>query len=93
MCIHAAVSYSPNHKRFDELEGIQLMLIFIRFVFNRNHFYILLEYLFFVRKGMYCMHSALKIIDYQLSNDPDMCSKFVELLGLKTIFAAFMKKV
>lgn len=28
----SAVSYFPNHKRFDELEGMQLMLIFIRFV-------------------------------------------------------------
>jgi len=36
--------------------------------------------------------SALKVIDFALSGHPDNCHYFVEILGLKTLFAAFMKK-
>ena len=92
VCVTAAVSLPANHKKFDELEGIQLMLIFIRFVSsaleNKE-----ISYFSMNRRAMFCKRSALKIIDYQLNNDPEMCSKFVNVLGLKTLFAAFMKKV
>ena len=42
---------------------------------------------------MFCKRSALKVIDYQLNHDAIMCEKFVQLLGLKTLFSSFMKKV
>eukprot|EP01116_Phalansterium_solitarium_P003568 TRINITY_DN14389_c0_g1_i1.p1 TRINITY_DN14389_c0_g1~~TRINITY_DN14389_c0_g1_i1.p1 ORF type:complete len:591 (+),score=197.05 TRINITY_DN14389_c0_g1_i1:45-1775(+) len=34
---------------------------------------------------------ALRVIDYALARHSDNCRKFVEMLGLKTLFAAFMK--
>eukprot|EP01105_Mastigella_eilhardi_P007694 TRINITY_DN1931_c0_g1_i2.p2 TRINITY_DN1931_c0_g1~~TRINITY_DN1931_c0_g1_i2.p2 ORF type:complete len:288 (+),score=98.67 TRINITY_DN1931_c0_g1_i2:821-1684(+) len=35
---------------------------------------------------------ALRVIDYQLQDSPASCAAFVEALGLKSLFAAFMHK-
>eukprot|EP01117_Protostelium_nocturnum_P015016 TRINITY_DN5780_c0_g1_i1.p1 TRINITY_DN5780_c0_g1~~TRINITY_DN5780_c0_g1_i1.p1 ORF type:complete len:530 (+),score=240.99 TRINITY_DN5780_c0_g1_i1:181-1590(+) len=40
----------------------------------------------------YCRKSALKALDAALADNESNCFHFVEVLGLKTLFASFMKK-
>ena len=39
-----------------------------------------------------CRTSALKCVDYALTRCPAACDRFVDILGLKTVFAVFMGK-
>jgi len=43
------------------------------------------------QKGFF-KKSAIKVIDYALMKFPKACSYFVDKLGLKTLFASFIKK-
>jgi beta-catenin-like protein 1 len=36
--------------------------------------------------------SALKVVDFALAGNEENCKYFVDILGLRTLFAAFMKK-
>lgn len=45
----------------------------------------------FVKTRKFIKLGSLKILDFALMNHPELCNKFVELNGLKTLFAAFMK--
>lgn len=45
-----------------------------------------------LRKKKYAKHGAVKSLDYALLNCVASCEKFVELSGLKALFAVFMKK-
>lgn len=40
----------------------------------------------------FCYGSAIKALDYALTNYPPACERFVDVLGLKTAFPAFMGK-
>jgi hypothetical protein len=42
---------------------------------------------------MFCRKNAIKVIDFCLQSFEEGCEVFVQRLGLKTLFAAFMKKV
>jgi len=44
-----------------------------------------------IRNKHYTRKCALKLLDYILSNDPQNCRRWVQLPGLGTLFAAFMK--
>lgn len=46
----------------------------------------------FGRSKKFARKSALKVVDFALANHEGNCKYFVEILGLKTLFAAFMKK-
>eukprot|EP00899_Mesostigma_viride_P004213 jgi/Mesvir1/13793/Mv15956-RA.2 len=37
-------------------------------------------------------YSALRVLDFSMTNFPPACERFVEVLGLKTVFAVFMGK-
>jgi beta-catenin-like protein 1 len=39
-----------------------------------------------------CRTSALKCVDYALTRCPAACERFVDILGLKTVFSVFMGK-
>ena len=39
-----------------------------------------------------CRTSALKCVDYALTRCPQACERFVDILGLKTVFSVFMGK-
>ncbi|CAI9110336.1 OLC1v1010342C1 [Oldenlandia corymbosa var. corymbosa] len=41
----------------------------------------------------FCYGSAIKALDYALTNYPPACERFVDVLGLKTAFPAFMGKI
>jgi len=45
-----------------------------------------------IKSKKFCRKSALKVLDYALVNSPRACKQFVDSLGLKTLFSAFMKK-
>lgn len=45
----------------------------------------------FHRAKKFLRSSALKIIDFAMNNSPEGCARFVEALGMKTLFSAFMK--
>jgi beta-catenin-like protein 1 len=49
----------------------------------------------FRREKLQSKSRAIKTLDYAMSGTAgtDMCANFVEVLGLKTLFAAFMGKV
>jgi len=47
--------------------------------------------LLMIKKKKFCYKSSLKVLDYSLAS-PLNCIHFVDVLGLKTLFAAFMKK-
>ncbi|XP_055343721.1 beta-catenin-like protein 1 [Paramacrobiotus metropolitanus] len=46
-----------------------------------------------LREKKQSRNSAIKVLDYALSSDEgvDLCDKFIEILGLRTIFPLFMK--
>lgn len=44
------------------------------------------------RSKKFSRKSALKVVDFALAGHEGNCKYFVEILGLKTLFAAFMKK-
>lgn len=46
-----------------------------------------------IKSKKYCRNGALKLTNYILSNDPDACSKWLDIGGLGTLFTAFMKRV
>ncbi|KAL6049631.1 Beta-catenin-like protein 1 [Balamuthia mandrillaris] len=48
--------------------------------------------LIMIKAKRFCRRPALKVLDYALSGNKANCTRFVSALGLKTLFAAFMKK-
>lgn len=48
--------------------------------------------LIMVKEKKFCRKSALKVLDFSLQNAAANCANFVRISGLKTLFAAFMKK-
>eukprot|EP00743_Colponemidia_sp_Colp-15_P002770 GILK01002998.1.p1 GENE.GILK01002998.1~~GILK01002998.1.p1 ORF type:complete len:543 (-),score=135.01 GILK01002998.1:59-1645(-) len=46
-----------------------------------------------MKEKLFCTRLALKAMDYALVRCSDNCNRFVEKLGLKSIFAAFMRKL
>eukprot|EP00727_Mastigamoeba_balamuthi_P007985 m51a1_g3807 hypothetical protein (1348) ;mRNA; r:245266-251184 len=72
-CLCSALLLPENQKRFDVVEGIELMLLLLK-------------------EKKFCRRGALRALDFHLQNNPVSCARFVEALGLKTLFAAFMKK-
>jgi len=62
---------------------------------NRKHFLQSqgIEMMLIMIKGKrFCRKNALKALDFCLVRNPTCCTYFVEKLGLKTLFSAFMKK-
>jgi beta-catenin-like protein 1 len=45
-----------------------------------------------VKKKKYAKGGALRVLDHALQSNTHCCTQFVDVLGLKTLFAAFMKR-
>jgi len=45
-----------------------------------------------IKEKKFARRRALKVLDYGLNSDVTNCERFVEILGLKTLFSAFMKR-
>lgn len=48
--------------------------------------------LIMIKSKKFPRKSALKVVDFALAGNEENCKYFVDILGLKTLFAAFMKK-
>ncbi|PRP73525.1 beta-catenin-like protein 1-like isoform 2 [Planoprotostelium fungivorum] len=48
--------------------------------------------LIMVKNKKFCRRPAIKVLNYTLTDNKANCNYFVDKLGLKTIFSAFMKK-
>ncbi|CAG0924813.1 unnamed protein product, partial [Notodromas monacha] len=81
-CVCSYLMFSPNRDRFLRAEGLQLMNLMLR-------------------EKKYSRSGALRVLSHALTSGPgdshefgsaaDSCAKFVEILGLRTIFPLFMK--
>ena len=82
------VQYVPNRKKFLEDEGLHLMNLMIRC----SDFYPIFFTKYFREKKM-SRNSALKVINHVVSGyeGRDNSVKYIEILGLKTLFPLFMK--
>lgn len=45
-----------------------------------------------IKEKKFARRRALKVLDFALNGNPVNCERWVEILGLKTLFSAFMKK-
>jgi len=45
-----------------------------------------------IKEKKFVRRRALKVLDFALNGNPVNCERFVEILGLKTLFSAFMKR-
>ena len=75
----ALLSSPANRDAFLECEGTELMLLVLRSKKIAKH-------------ASVARVAAIKTLDFALTNSPRACARFVEALGLKTAFAAFMGK-
>ena len=75
----ALLSSPANRDAFLECEGLELMLLVLRSKKIAKH-------------ASVARVAAIKTLDFALTNSNEACVKFVEALGLKTAFAAFMGK-
>jgi hypothetical protein len=88
----SAVSERSIKKLFCDAEGPDLMILMIKWAPTSFHLY---KLLIFDRENSKSKSRCIKLLDYAMSG-PDgapVCEAFVEALGLKTIFMAFMGKV
>lgn len=74
-CICSLLLHPPNRELFLKAEGLQLMNLMLR------------------EKQKVSRNGALKVLDHALvgPHGRDSCAKFVDILGLRTIFPLFMK--
>ena len=75
----ALLSSPANRDAFLECEGTELMLLVLRSKKIAKH-------------ASVARVAAIKTLDFALTNSPRACARFVEALGLKTAFAAFIGK-
>ena len=74
-----AVAMVPENKaQFVEFEGVELMLILLNG--TRGD----------AKKTSFAALPALKCLDYVLSGNKDACNRFIDGLGLKSLFSIFM---
>jgi beta-catenin-like protein 1 len=94
----SALSEPENKKIFLDEEGVELMVIMMKSVRSSRW---RLEGNFADvscgarRDKMMARTRAIKVLDHALTGDAgsEACERFVEVLGLKSLFAAFMNKV
>lgn len=87
-CLCASLQLRSNQELFRQAEGLELMLIMIKYDLLIVQFIIIN-----CRQKKICRKPALKVVDFALTGNAENCEHFVNALGLKTLFAAFMKKV
>ena len=75
----ASLSAAANRDAFLACEGTELMLLILRSKKISKH-------------ASVARLAAIKTLDHALTNSPRACAAFVDALGLKTAFAAFMGK-
>jgi len=88
----SAVSERSIKELFCHAEGPDLMILMIKWALTSFHLY---ELLIFDRENSKSKSRCIRLLDYAMTG-PDgapVCEAFVEALGLKTIFMAFMGKV
>jgi len=74
---------------FDSLCSCLLLRENQQFFLKAEGFELLIK---MIKAKMGCRKPALKVLDYALCRYPEACEHFVEILGLKSLFTAFMKK-
>jgi len=91
----SALSEPSNKKLFQQGEGVELMVIIMKYVGINLAVSISLSVLFGDREKMAARSLSIKVLDHALSGPAGSqnCETFVEVLGLKTLFSAFMGKV
>lgn len=79
---------------FHEGEGVDLMLIMMRFVIPVNVVVVVTDH-DTCREKLLARSRAIKVLDHALSGAAGTinCETFVEALGLKTLFSSLMGKV
>lgn len=91
--LSAALTEPEIKKHFMEAEGIDLMVLMMKYVYALHSPCLRTLTIFRDKKD----HSArcVKVLDFSMSGPAGTpcCETFVEALGLKTLFSAFMGKV
>ena len=101
----SVLQYAANRKKFLDGEGLHLMNLMLKGIFYIRLFIMglslimellqskMLENIEHKKERKMSRNSALKVIDHALCGKEGVenCEKFVEILGLRTIFPLFMK--
>lgn len=94
-CLCSCLMDKQNRDRFLRGEGLQLMNLILRY-FYQSHLIIKTKCKKFIehfREKKLSRNGSLKVLNHALSGPQgkDNCNKFVDILGLRTIFPLFMK--
>lgn len=96
-CLSCLLLFTPNRERFLKGEGLQLMNLVMPVTDFSQEIFILianeLSSFQMLREKKVSRNGALKVLDHALigPEGKDSCAKFVDILGLRTIFPLFMK--
>jgi len=92
-CVCSSLAYAPNRDKFLKGEGLQLMNLMLRLVHFPLIYFCDSCYLNWNREKKMSRNGALKVLDHSLNGEVgrENCSKFIDILGLRTIFPLFMK--
>jgi beta-catenin-like protein 1 len=89
----SALNEPQIKKLFLLAEGPDLMVLMMKFVFISLYHFLLLD--ISGREKLQSKSRSIKTLDYAMSGAAGsaVCEAFIEALGLKTLFSAFMGKV
>lgn len=96
LCSLLSEESGAGKKAFVEAEGVELMIIMMKYVSLPFDVKVICKAEANVyREKLLAKTRAIKVLDYALQTEAGTtgCERFVEMLGLKTFFSAFMGKV
>lgn len=91
-CLCSALAEPEMKQSFLESEGVELMIIMMKWALPSPLSPLIIDY---VREKLLARTRSIKVLDYAMQTEDGTgnCERFVEMLGLKIFFSAFMGKV